>query len=149
VSDNHPQDEQQPQGFTIADALRLLYPPIPRRTLERRMREHRTPLPEKRKPAGRGRPAAAYPLEAFYAEHTEWAESQVGKRQTSSGGAAVNQPTPDPDPVRQSGTTSDVGTPRARAVTPRTVTGRERPADPTPPDDDAQQPAHDPGGDWE
>lgn len=67
-------------GLTVAEALRILDPPIPRRTLERRLRVNCTPLDAKRKPPGRGRPADVYLTSDIYQQHAEWAVSPIGKR---------------------------------------------------------------------
>ncbi len=66
-------------GMTVSEALRFLDPHIPRRTLERRLATCK-PLPELRRPAGRGRPAAAYRVEDVLREHAAWASSNIGKR---------------------------------------------------------------------
>jgi len=73
-------------ALTVREALAILDPPIPRRTLERRLADHCTPLPERRHPPGRGRPAAAYLVEDIYTEHTAWAKSQIGKRPARTDG---------------------------------------------------------------
>lgn len=69
------------KGMTVSEALDFLDPPIPRRTLERRLARH-TPLPDMRRPNGRGRPAHAYAAQVIMQEHAQWATSNVGKRPT-------------------------------------------------------------------
>lgn len=65
--------------MTVSEALAFLDPPIPRRTLERRLAHH-TPLDTLRKPPGRGRPAHAYLVDVIMKEHAAWMNSNVGKR---------------------------------------------------------------------
>jgi hypothetical protein len=75
-------DTEIEAAWTVSEALSRLHPRIPRRTLERRLAANCTPLPELRKPAGRGRPAAAYLVQDIFRQHTLWAFSRVGKRPT-------------------------------------------------------------------
>jgi hypothetical protein len=67
-------------GMTIAEAMDHLDPPIPRRTLERRMAK--VGHLGVRRPVGKGRPAKQYRPEDIYREHTAWATSNVGKHPT-------------------------------------------------------------------
>ncbi len=65
--------------YTVAEALQHLDPPIPPRTLQRRVRKlHPVGV---RLPTERGgRPARTYNLTDIQRVHTEWAQGQTRKR---------------------------------------------------------------------